>query len=378
MRKKQKHPRLPNGFGTIRYLGEKRSRPYQVRAAGNQEKPGEILAYVDDWYKGFALLTAYNAHTWHPGDDIDNSTIIEETSLDGLVRRLLDDYRHISGKRYQIARHTTLKDIVEAWYEDKYENEEKRVFSKATKSNVKKGITLLEPYFDRPFALLRLDDLQTMIDDIDKPSMQLLSLNVLHGAYKYALARDIVEKDYSINLKVDNFEHKNGVPFSEQEIKKLWKLRDNPYAEMLLIMIGSGFRMSAYKDLEVNLAEKYFKGGVKTAAGKGRIVPIHSFILPLVKKRIERYGELIPIESATNYGRNMSAWCRQRGMDHTPHHTRHTFSALCERYGVRENDRKRMLGHSFKDVTNEVYGHRELEDLRAEIEKIPLVTLCDR
>lgn len=36
-----------------------------------------------------------------------------------------------------------------------------------------------------------------------------------------------------------------------------------------------------------------------------------------------------------------------------------------------ENDRKRLMGHSFgKDITNSVYGHRELDDLRKEIEKI--------
>ena len=40
-------------------------------------------------------------------------------------------------------------------------------------------------------------------------------------------------------------------------------------------------------------------------------------------------------------------------------------------YHVNENDRKRMLGHSFgNDVTNRVYGHRDLKDLKMEIEKI--------
>jgi hypothetical protein len=39
---------------------------------------------------------------------------------------------------------------------------------------------------------------------------------------------------------------------------------------------------------------------------------------------------------------------------------------------VSEADRKRMMGHSFgSDVTNGVYGHRTLEDLREELEKIP-------
>ena len=55
----------------------------------------------------------------------------------------------------------------------------------------------------------------------------------------------------------------------------------------------------------------------------------------------------------------------------SPHSCRHTFSRLCKSDGVREADRKRMLGHSFgNDITNGIYGHRTLEELRAEIEKI--------
>ena len=56
---------------------------------------------------------------------------------------------------------------------------------------------------------------------------------------------------------------------------------------------------------------------------------------------------------------------------HTPHSCRHTFSRLCESYGVNEADRRRMLGHSFgNDVTNGVYGHRTVRELAIEIEKI--------
>ena len=57
---------------------------------------------------------------------------------------------------------------------------------------------------------------------------------------------------------------------------------------------------------------------------------------------------------------------------HTPHDARHTFSMLCEKYRVNENDRKRMLGHAFQDITNKVYGHRTVEELRKEIEKIKI------
>jgi len=43
---------------------------------------------------------------------------------------------------------------------------------------------------------------------------------------------------------------------------------------------------------------------------------------------------------------------------------------LCDEYNVNENDKKRMLGHAFQDVTNSVYGHRDIESLRKEIEKM--------
>ena len=70
--KKQKHPRLPNGFGSIRWLGSGRRRPYAVHPP-SQVKPNGIttmpkaLCYVDDWYKGLAVLSAYHAGTYTPG-----------------------------------------------------------------------------------------------------------------------------------------------------------------------------------------------------------------------------------------------------------------------------------------------------------------------
>lgn len=150
----------------------------------------------------------------------------------------------------------------------------------------------------------------------------------------------------------------------------MWDTKENDVSEMLLIMCYSGFRITEYRSLEVNLEEKYFYGGIKTTAGKNRTVPIHTAIFPLVERRIKRQKKLLLI-SNHNFRLEMYDWLENLGIEkHTPHDCRHTFSTLCEKYNVNENDRKRMLGHSFQDVTNKVYGHRELEDLRIQIEKI--------
>ena len=63
--------------------------------------------------------------------------------------------------------------------------------------------------------------------------------------------------------------------------------------------------------------------------------------------------------SISQFRRDMKSTLRKLELpERTPHSCRHTFS-------------RRMLGHSFgNDITNGVYGHRTLEELRTEIEKI--------
>ena len=150
-------------------------------------------------------------------------------------------------------------------------------------------------------------------------------------------------------------------------------------------MCYSGWRIGEVPKLSINFEERYFQGGIKTKAGKNRIVPIHSSIYQFVKSKALSQDSKLLACSQTYYRESLFYPALERlgitgNPKHTPHDCRHTFSALCEKYGVRENDRKRMLGHSFgNDVTNAVYGHRTLEELREEIEKIkaPFVTNCD-
>ena len=59
---------------------------------------------------------------------------------------------------------------------------------------------------------------------------------------------------------------------------------------LLLILIYSGFRISAIKTLKIDLEEGYFQGGVKTRASKNRIVPIHPLIRPAVIRLMNTYS----------------------------------------------------------------------------------------
>ena len=201
-------------------------------------------------------------------------------------------------------------------------------------------------------------------------SLELL-VNLLHQMYEYGELYELTDKDYSAHLKInipDNEKH--GTPFSDAELDILWENQFDPDIELILIMCYSGFRISAYKTIFIDFDAAYFKGGVKTSSSKERIVPIHSAIHALVKRRMER--EQCLLDSDQTFRKRMNKLLKRLHMpNHTPHDCRHTFSKLCEKFQVNENDRKRLMGHSFgKDITNSVYGHRELDDLRKEIEKI--------
>ena len=385
---RKKYPRLPSGFGTIRYLGENRRNcyavhpPAEIDALGNVKRPA-ALCYTDDWIKGFTVLTAYKAGTYTPG--MERELEVAETSdADVLVQRILADYSTIKGveDKHPEIKELTFAEVYEKFYKWKFEERKGVKLSKSSQNSYRTAFKNSKAIHNRPFASLKHEDLQKIVDDCPlKHSSVELIVNLFKQMYKYAIMYEICTENKAQYVTVNRPEDDvSGRPFSDEELKTLWNHKDDEDVQMVLIMCYSGFRISVYRSLYVNMEEKYFQGGVKTAAGKNRIVPIHSSILPFVSSRIAKYGMMIPVTENTYRNKFFTELMNRLNIlgtpPHTPHDCRHTFSALCEKYSVRENDRKRMLGHSFgADITNEVYGHRALEDLRTEIEKIQIPDL---
>lgn len=377
---RKKHPRLPNGYGTIRYLGKGRRNAYAVHPPADIDgnRPPAIC-YVDDWMKGFVILTAFKSGTYSPGmeNTLDPSSLRGSSDLSGVVSRLLSDYSRIRKHEPQDTE-KTFSDVYTSFFKNKYKSG--HTYSLSTINSTRAAYKNCQSLHARPFRELRGDDLQKNIDlaasRLKHSSLELI-VNLYHQMYEYADGQNWCDKRYDAFVKIgkpDDDEH--GVPFYDEELKILWAHKADPSIELLLILCYSGWRITETSALKTDLKNRYFQGGMKTVAGKDRLVPIHPGILPLVEHRIRTYGCLLPC-SIESYRKNLYIALESVGLKgdpkHTPHDARHTFSLLCEKYDVKENDRKRMLGHSFKDVTNKVYGHRDLEDLRTEIEKIKIV-----
>ena len=386
MPKRKRMPKLPNGYGSIRYLGKGRRNPYAVHPPTEEFTENGVpvrpsaLCYVDTWIKGFTVLTAYKAGNYYPGYEntiIDLNTDTEDTSrLEELANKILSDYNQFKGVPIEKPG-KTFAEVYDDFYNWKY-NDGKRTYSNASKASTRAAFLNCSALHEKEFRSLRHDDLQEVVKNCPlKHASKELIVSLYKQMYAYADIYELCDKDYSAHVSVDILDDdENGVPFSESDLKTLWGDKKNPVAEFLLIMCYSGYRISAFYTMEVNLLDGYFRGGVKTAAGKNRIVPIHHSIRPLVENRLNSDGCLLSVSKST-FRKQMYAYLESVGIDrHTPHDCRHTFSALCEKYKVNENDRMRLLGHAFTDVTNKTYGHRTIDELRNEIEKIK-IPICD-
>ena len=404
-RKARTHPKLPSGFGTVRFLGEGRSKPYAVHPSAKRMDAGfagetrpPAICYVPNWHVGVAVLMAWNAGTYTPG--LETQIEIEATSgaganltekeMDTFCRRCLDYVKAISAgdgshtvkacdqKVIEEDRDIKLGEIYEMFYERKFGSKAPKKMAKATADNTRRVAKKLEPLFDRNPDELTIDELQSLVNSIGHGKTMVSKVIVLiKQLYKFALSRELCTRNPSqYIITPDTLDHVHHQDFTDEELRVLWMHQGNPVVDMILIMCYSGFRISEFHSMETNLEDNYFRGGIKTEAGTNRIVPIHSGILPIVRKTINcGTGYLMGLQNGA-FSIHMKQAMADLGIDvderhHTPHSCRHTFSRLCESYGVREADRKRMLGHSFgSDITNDVYGHRTLEELRREIEKI--------
>lgn len=341
----KKNMKLPNGFGSIKKLSGNRRKPYAAFPSSRIEdgcpniSPTRAIGYYENWFSAYSALSDFNGN-------------------------LL----------YGISPAPTFKDIYNAFYKAKFEESKKQLAPRSRKdySNAFKNVPSLH---DLEFSSIRKCHMQKALDECTLGYSSLSHIKKLYTQmYKYALENDIVEKNYAqfVSINQEN-DIEKGEPFTQEELNILWENKKNPSARFILLMIYTGFRISAYESLEVNMKEQYFKGGVKTRSGKNRIVPFHHAIIPFIKEYKPKAFNGTAFRKHEFYPllKQLNILYTDSGKKHTPHDCRHTFSWLCDRYHVDDLSKHLLMGHSLgNDVEKSVYGHRTIDELRFEINKI--------
>lgn len=338
--------RRKNGSGSVVRLSGRRRCPFEVRVNTRMDERNypiyDVLGRYAERDEALAALLEYNKNPY----DISNNKV-------------------------------TFNDVYKLWYDWKYVHGKKK-YSNSSIACTRAAYNKCEDLYSLVFKDIRTPQLQAVLNN-DKYSHAMLEhvQNLFNQMYKYAMQFDIVEKNYSqfaFIPKEDDDEH--GVPFTPEDIEKLWNNLDKPYVDSVLIFIYSGFRITELftmplSDIDIN--NMTFKGGIKTAAGKNRIVPIHSKIQPLVLNRLkDAQGNLFNVAKPAYYDLFNKALLMSGISDtHTPHDCRHTFATMLDNAGANHISIKRLMGHSSgNDITDKIYTHKDIEQLRKAIELI--------
>ena len=233
------------------------------------------------------------------------------------------------------------------------------------------------------YTEIRYSDYQRILDDMRKSGLSYSSVKKVRSLFslmeKYANKIEINNKNYASLLSLGrNRPVRPHKPFSRQKINRLWSIADNYGVDMVLILLYTGMRVGEMLNLlksDINQRQQLIRiTRSKTAAGI-RSIPIHHRILPLILNRLQTPGQFLFTDhngNPYNYSRYCVVWRevmhKIRADNHTTHDCRHTVATLLDNAGANETAKRRILGHAGGDVTERVYTHKGLRQLRKCIE----------
>jgi integrase len=328
--------RLPNNYGSVSKLSGNRRKPYIVRKTKGWNENGQAIADIIGYYstreEALKALADYNQNPY----DVDKAKM-------------------------------TFKNLYELWL-----NKKATKLGQANLKQLKCAIKHCRILYTMKYREIKAYHMQGCIDNCGHGySTQGTIKNLLKRLDKFALELDIVNKCYSDLITSASIPATSKRPFTEEEIEKLWEMKKEPWVDSVLIFLYTGFRISELLSLkisDIDLQNMIIKGGTKTDAGKNRIVPIHSRILPFVKARVNNNDVyLFGTMGSLTYYKIWNEIMQQAEMAHTPHECRHTFRSRLDSAGANKVCIDLLMGHKSTDVGERIYTHKTIEELRATI-----------
>jgi len=343
-----------NGTGSVVKLSGNRRRPYAVKVSG-RDRYGrvmqKILSYHGKASEAQAALDAY-LHAQEAG------TAPAVDKLDVTVGEVFEGWK---AREYRKLKPASITSHNAAW--------NKRV----------------SRFAGRRMRGMTLDDWQSLLDEDEDAGLSQSTINndaiLIKALYSYSMERDIVGKDYSKYLDIPSVGAKKPRDaLNDLQVAQLEKLAADgfPWADTALMLCYTGFRVSEFLQLTrfSYHAEEggYLQGGLKTDAGKNRIVPVHPKIRPYLTRWLEKGGDTIICGRngkqilPEQYREYFKAVMEQIGApEATPHWCRHTFATRLHSAKADPLATKWLLGHSTKSDITAHYTHETIDVLKEAI-----------
>lgn len=322
-----------NGTGSIVKLGGNRRKPWAVRVPARNER-GRVRQHYLSYHAKAADAQA-----------------------------ALDEWCRTHQAPEESAANWTLQQVYDAWSATHFPKIGKKAVSGYTAD-----WRYLEHLKNRKMRLITLDQWQSCIDGALQAGLAVSSTEKVRGLIRaldgYAMQRDITIKEYSqyttLPKKAAKIEKDR---LSDLQLAKLNKLvaSGEPWADTVLILCYTGFRIAELLQLrpcDYDAEHGYVVGGLKTEAGRNRVVPIHPRVKPYFLAWVGKGGETIICKrngthiSYQTYLNKFKRIMGEIGADNaTPHWCRYTFMSRLHEAGADNLAIKRMAGHKEGNVT---------------------------
>ena len=343
-----------NGTGTVVKLSGARRRPYAVRVPGRDERGRVIqrtLSYHERAQEAQEALEEYNRLR----------AAGTAPAADKLSLTVADVFQGWTAREYRKLKPASITSHNAAW---------------------NKRVSRFAP---RKMREVTLDEWQALLDEDEDAGLSQSSINndalLIKALYGFSMERDIVGKDYSRYLDVPSVGAKRPRDsLSDLQVAQLERMAAAgvPWADTALMLCYTGFRVSEFLRLtrfSYHPEEGgYLQGGLKTDAGKNRIVPVHPKIKPYLLNWLARGGDTIICDgrgkaiSSDRYREYFHGLMEQIGVpEATPHWCRHTFATALHSAQADQLTVKWLLGHSTKADITEHYTHGTIRSLKEAI-----------
>jgi integrase len=346
--------RLPNGYGSVYKVSGNRRRPWAARVTTGWTPDGKLQRYLIGYYKTKAeALEALAAYNKNPIGEI---------------------------------RDKTLGDLYSEW-SDRYYNKD---LSKSTVDSYKAAWRRLSVLENRQVRELRKTDLQDIVEDMIAEGLSRSSLEKVKTLavllWDEAMANDIVDRNYGSMIELPKSRKAKKPTFTDFEISLIKRAADagNVWAGTIMILIYTGMRVGELVRLtrfNVDLDAWTITGGIKTDAGRDRVMPVHPKIRPYITwwvnnpgpRLIHRDGQPISVDyyrKSIFYPtlERLEIDYKSRGL--TPHCARHTFATLLAKAGAKTTAIQRLMGHSDYATTANTYTHPDFRELWEAVNQI--------
>lgn len=322
-----------NGYGSISKLSGKRRRPWVVRITVSREfdeatmryrQIQKALGYYATRSEAIKALADYNDRPF----DLNKASV-------------------------------TFADVYEVAKND---------FTDARRRNYEAAYKYLSPIQDMPIRNITTMQMQKCINECTT-TQQTEIKTVCHKVFECALKMDVTDRDPSRHLKSITVAPKiNRQLFTSEEIKQLESSNDW-WCKILLMLLYSGMRTKELRTLspnDIDIENRCINIRIAKNKSSIRKLPIHSHVLPLFCDYKAAGGNLYGF---THNGLNKAIKTNIETLHHA-HDCRHTFTTRMHECGCDPLVLQKMLGHAPTSITERVYTHLSIEELRRYLERL--------